>query len=233
MPLPPPSRRLLLALCLLAGTAHARPAVVELFTSQGCSSCPPADALLGELARRPDVIALAFHVDYWDGLGWRDRFGLPLAARRQQRYTESLRLPSSFTPQAIIDGRVSAVGSDRVAIARQLGPSLAGVPLAVTVDAQDVLVQLPVATGQGPCDVLLVSYLSQAATVIPRGENAGRTLSEYHMVRSAERIGGWDGAAQRIRIARSALPADATHAVVLLQRRGQGAIIGAAETKLR
>jgi hypothetical protein len=224
--------RVLLALCLLAGAARAQPIVVELFTSQGCSSCPPADALLGELARRPDVIALAFHVDYWDGLGWRDRFGLPLAARRQQRYTESLRLPSSFTPQAIIDGRASAVGSDRATISRHLVATPAGPPLILTADAQGLRVQLPAAADQAPCDVLLVSYLAQAATAIPRGENAGHTLSEYHIVRSAERIGGWDGVAATLRIARSALPADATHAVVLLQRRGQGAIVGAAESRM-
>src|SRR4029077_6287421 len=90
--------------------------VVELFTSQGCSSCPPADALLGVLAGQPNVIALGFHVDYWDGGGWRDRYSLPEATQRQRRYVDALRLPSAFTPQLVIGGRRSFVGSDGRAI---------------------------------------------------------------------------------------------------------------------
>ena len=89
------------------------PAVVELYTSQGCSSCPPADALLGELSQMPNVLALAFHVDYWDSIGWRDHFALPTAVQRQYRYVEILGLSSAFTPQAVVDGRSSFVGSDR------------------------------------------------------------------------------------------------------------------------
>jgi hypothetical protein len=89
------------------------PAVVELYTSQGCSSCPPADALLGELSRMPNVLALAFHVDYWDSIGWHDKFALPLARERQRRYVETLRLSSAFTPQVVVDGRSSFVGSDK------------------------------------------------------------------------------------------------------------------------
>src|SRR6201995_2442008 len=89
------------------------PTVIELFTSEGCSSCPPADALLGELAKQPNVIPIAFHVDYWDGPAWRDRFAIPEAARRQDRYVQKLGLSSGFTPQAVIDGRASYVGSDR------------------------------------------------------------------------------------------------------------------------
>ena len=83
--------------------AQSRPAVVELFTSEGCSSCPPAETYIGELAQRRDVLALAFHVDYWDDLGWRDRFGLPEAVQRQRAYAKSLRLASVYTPQAVID----------------------------------------------------------------------------------------------------------------------------------
>src|SRR6202020_2054371 len=88
------------------------PAVVELYTSQGCSSCPPADALLGVLSQMPNVLALPFHVDYWDDIGWRDHFALPMARERQRRYVETLRLSSAFTPQ-VVDGRSSFVGSGR------------------------------------------------------------------------------------------------------------------------
>src|ERR1700761_1077616 len=87
-----------------AANAQPRPAVVELFTSEGCNSCPPAEAYVGELASRPDVLALAFHVDYWDDLGWRDRFGLGQAVERQRNYARSLRLSSVYTPEVVIDG---------------------------------------------------------------------------------------------------------------------------------
>src|SRR5260370_2590981 len=102
-------------LCLTVGAAPVqageRPLVVELFTSQGCSSCPPADALLAGLASRPEVLALSFHVDYWDRLGWKDPFSSPEATRRQHRYAELLGLATVYTPQIIVDGKWQAVGS--------------------------------------------------------------------------------------------------------------------------
>ena len=115
--------------CTEIATAAVRPAVVELFTSEGCSSCPPAEAYTAELAQRSDILALTFHVTYWDNLGWSDQFGFPEATQRQRTYAESLRLNSVFTPQTVIDGRHSFVGSDRNAIARELlvprdGPSI-------------------------------------------------------------------------------------------------------------
>src|ERR1700740_3591459 len=108
---------LVVAVCLALGVASAgageRPILVELFTSEGCSSCPPADALLAELAGRPDVLALSFHVDYWDRLGWKDPFSSPAATLRQQRYAELLGLAAVYTPQIVIDGKWQTVGSDR------------------------------------------------------------------------------------------------------------------------
>src|SRR5208283_332006 len=116
-----------------ADAADARPVVVELYTSQGCSSCPAADALLGELAARPNVIALAFHVDYWDSIGWRDRFEISDAAPRQRRYVETLKLSNAFTPQAVIDGRASYVGSDRRGISEALAATSNGIPVTLQV----------------------------------------------------------------------------------------------------
>src|SRR2546430_9680821 len=116
---------LLLSLCLALAIAplHAgeRPIVVELFTSEGCSSCPPADALLAELAGRPDVLALSFHVDYWDRLGWKDPFSSPDATRRQHGYAEPFGISTGYTPQMVVDGRWQAVGSDRSEVEQALG----------------------------------------------------------------------------------------------------------------
>src|SRR6202051_3057339 len=123
------------ALLCCAAHAHAqlRPAVLELYTSEGCSSCPPAEAHVGELAQRPDVLALAFHVDYWDDLGWRDRFGLPESVQRQRIYARSLGLSSVYTPQSIIDGRADIVGSDAPAIDKRLRETRSGIGLTIAV----------------------------------------------------------------------------------------------------
>jgi hypothetical protein len=132
---------LVVAVCLVLGIASAeageRPIVVELFTSEGCSSCPPADALLTELASRPEVLALSFHVDYWDRLGWKDPFSSPAATLRQQRYAELLGLATVYTPQIVIDGKWQAVGSDRGEVERALDSarrSREGVPVELALD---------------------------------------------------------------------------------------------------
>jgi hypothetical protein len=209
--------------------AQSRPAVVELFTSEGCNSCPPAEAYVGELAGRPDVLALAFHVDYWDDLGWRDRFGLSQAVERQRNYARSLRLGSVYTPQVVVDGSTDYVGSNRSSIDRALRDSRQGPPLVLSVSPDEVSVRLEPGTRAGARgDVVLVSYLRKAVTPIGRGENAGRTLAEYNIVRSVQTLGHWDGAAQEFRAKVASLPHDATDVAVLVQSPGQGAIVGAA-----
>lgn len=219
--------------CAIAAQAQPRPAVIELFTSEGCSSCPPAETYLGELARRPDVLALAFHVDYWDNLGWRDRFEVSEATPRQRLYANTLRLPSIYTPQLIVDGRVDFVGSDRTSIAKALAEARHGVTVAVAIRDDDIQIEVGTQDGGGPCEILLVAYLRSATSAIGRGENGGRTLAEFNIVRSLHNLGNWTGQIQQYHAAVKSLPVDATDVAVLVQSAGQGAIVGAATRALR
>jgi len=243
-----------------ATLAHAepRPAVVELFTSEGCNSCPPAEAYVGELAGRSDVLALAFHVDYWDDLGWRDRFGLGQSVERQRSYARSLRLSSVYTPEIVIDGRADYVGSNRVGIGNALKEKRDGVPVTLSVGNGEAEVRLgpgengPGETGASEAaqgaklssntavreqaaggDVVLVAYLRKAVSSIGRGENAGRTLDEYNIVRAVVPLGRWNGGAQEFHAKLASLPQDATDVAVLVQSPGQGAVVGAATQRVR
>jgi hypothetical protein len=209
------------------------PAVVELYTSQGCSSCPPADALLGELSQMPNVLALAFHVDYWDSIGWRDHFALPTAVRRQQQYVETLGLSSAFTPQVVIDGRSSFVGSDKRRILAAIAESLNTIPISVEVAHGVLTVSVPERQDRERYDVNLIVYLPQAATNVERGENSGRTLREFNIVRQFRSLGAWNGRESVFRAPVDSFPADATRVAVLLQRDQQGPIVGSATALLR
>jgi hypothetical protein len=219
--------------CRAQSRSAARPVVVELFTSQGCSSCPPADALMGELARLPNVIALAFHVDYWDSIGWRDRFSIPEAVQRQLRYVDNLGLSSAFTPQIVIDGRNSFVGSDRRRIVAALAETLDAIPIAAEVAHGELTVTLPERPGQSGYDVNLVAYLPEASTSVGRGENSGRTLAEFNIVRQFRRLGVWNGEKNMIRVPLDSFPAEATRIAILLQRSQQGPIAGSVVAALR
>ncbi|MGA8707630.1 MAG: DUF1223 domain-containing protein [Steroidobacteraceae bacterium] len=219
--------------CSGSSLAATRPTVVELYTSEGCSSCPPADQLLETLSRRPDVLALAFHVRYWDSLGWPDRFALALADDRQSRYARRLALPSVFTPQLVVEGERSFVGSDQ----RGIVPALAATHQGPAITLQATAEQLQIRIADGPAapaaEVLLLALLPQASTAIGRGENSGRTLREVNVVRAGIVLGSWSGTAQNYTVARSALPADAGALAVLVQQRDQSGILGARMFSLR
>jgi len=209
------------------------PAVVELYTSQGCSSCPPADALLGELSQMPNVLALAFHVDYWDSIGWRDHFALPTARERQRRYVETLGLSSPFTPQVVVDGRSSFVGSDKPRILAAMAEPRNTIPIIVDVARGELTVTVPERPDQERFDVNLIAYLPQAATNVGRGENSGRTLREFNIVRQFRSLGVWNGQESVFRAPVDSFPGDATRVAVLLQRAQQGPIVGSATALLR
>jgi hypothetical protein len=206
--------------------------VVELFTSQGCSDCPPADALLGELAQSPGVIALAYHVTYWDQLGWHDRFELPQADARQEYYARQLRLSTLFTPQAVIDGHVSFIGADRLHILRALRASRVTTPVALGLKNGQVLVELAAQELPAPANVILVGYLPQAVTAVGRGENGGRKLEEFNIVRAYDVLGVWRGNATQFLVPLSSLPSETSRIAVLLQMP-TGAMAGAATLAVR
>jgi hypothetical protein len=218
---------------LVLPTAQSRPAVVELFTSQGCSSCPPAEALLGQLGRRPDVVALAFHVDYWDGLGWTDRFGLHEALLRQSRYAETFGLPSVYTPQIVIDGNSDFVGTDQRPILSALAAARTGVAVHLSVVGNDLVIDVGEQPGALPSDIILAAVLPQAVTTVPRGENAGHTLTEYNIVRTLRVLGTWQGQSSRRTVPLSSFPTDATRVALLIQQSGQGPVVGAAVAELK
>ncbi len=217
----------------VAANAAPRPAVVELYTSEGCSSCPAAEAYIGELAKRSDVLALAFHVDYWDNLGWPDRFALPDAVARQRAYAKSLRLSSIYTPQAVVDGVGNFVGSDRSSIGSTLGRSRTGIPIALAARGDTIEVDLAAqskaeTTSGEPNDVILIAYQRAAESPIKRGENAGRTIKEFNIVRALRPLGHWDGTQQHYQLPVKQIPEGSTDVAVLIQLPRQGSIIGAA-----
>lgn len=207
----------------------AGPAVVELFTSEGCNSCPPAEAVLGSLAGRPDVLALAFHVTYWDSVSWRDSFGLAEAAGRQYRYVRRLGLASAYTPQVVVDGRVDVLGSQGDRIAQAVAQLPRPVRFVAVRSARGLEWRLPHRAGGCPCDLLLASVRQSARVLVRGGENGGRTLEEPRIVRRLTPLGTWDGVATDRTVPLSGLPADATSFVLLAQGQQEGAIVGAGE----
>jgi hypothetical protein len=220
--------------CVVAAAqAQPRPVVVELFTSEGCSSCPPADEYLGKLSDRSDVLALAFHVGYWDGLGWRDRFALPESVKRQSVYARNLHHSSVYTPQLVVDGREDDFRSDGKMVTRALSRNRDGVAVRVSVHEAQLQVDIGTQAGVAPGDVLLVAYLRHAVSHIGRGENAGHTLEEFNIVRGIRTLGPWQGEAQIFRVPVASLPPDATDVAVLVQSIGQAQIVGAGAHALR
>lgn len=185
-----------LALGLVPAARAAAPAVLELFTSQGCSSCPPADALLGHLAREPGIIALAWHVDYWNSLGWHDPYSSALATQRQQDYAAQLH-DEVYTPALVVNGTRMVVGSDGHAVAGAID-AVGGLPVPVTARREGQGATAEIGAAGRPVSALLATYLAEHATPIGAGENGGRTLTEYRIVRAAMKLGGWDGTARRI-----------------------------------
>jgi hypothetical protein len=203
--------------------------VIELFTSQGCSSCPPANDNLARLAGQPDVLALSFGVDYWDYLGWRDTFASAAYTARQRDYARGLHLRNVYTPQMVVNGRSDLVGTrmgdiDRVrgrTAALSGGPSLSLNNTQITIGATPPLAQA--------ADIWLVRYDPHIVQVpIQRGENTGRTLPHTNVVRQFVRLGAYNGQAVTL-----SLPASTQanlRTAILIQRAGGGPIVAAVKS---
>lgn len=226
--------QVLAALWLMATPLFAQntPVVVELFTSQGCSSCPPADELMHALADRDDVIALALHVDYWDYIGWKDEFADPRNAERQRAYATTAGRRSIYTPEMIVNGLTDIVGarpmeiSKAIALHKENRPS---VTLALSRRGGDVQIEaLALDTGTGPMVVQMLRYIPQRQSRITRGENAGKTITYANVTQDWKVLGEWDGKAPLSLAAQA--PGDEP-VVVLIQAIEMGPIFAAAQLK--
>ena len=203
-------------------SAGTRPVVVELFTSQGCSSCPPADALLGELAQRSDVLALGFHISYWDGLGWKDPFSSQSSTDRQRTYARLLGRGQVYTPQIVVEGKSEMVGSNRNAVLAAVRDAAPRADAPITFAADRGLVTVGAGNGNGT--VLLVRYAKRRTTPVASGENARRTLEDVNAVEALTNLGNWDGSPITFGID----PPDAGKGLALLVQAPYGHILGAA-----
>ena len=210
--------------------AQNNPVVVELFTSQGCSSCPPADAMLHDLAKRDDVIALALHVDYWDYIGWKDVFASPANTERQKGYAVVAGRRSIYTPQMIVNGADAIMGAKGMELAEQISAHAAQ-PVKVAValnragDRLTIRATLVDAAARDAMLVQMVRFTPERSISITRGENAGRDMSYANVVHAFDIVAEWDGQE----------PLDMTTPItgddpvaVLVQYAGHGQIVGAA-----
>ncbi|MBL6952516.1 MAG: DUF1223 domain-containing protein [Alphaproteobacteria bacterium] len=221
----------------LAGPGKS-PVVVELYTSQGCNSCPPADLLLGRLAARDDIVALTFNVDYWDYLGWKDTLAQAAHTERQRRYAASFHSRSVYTPQMVIGGRRHEVGSDASAVEvaieaehhRRDTEGDAAPALRIEHKNGRILVALA-ASRNKPIDatVWLVRYEQRRDVPIEKGENAGNKLSYFNVARDVRSLGQWHGQAMQLDLSRAELSAGGPDGCAIIVQKGPvGPVLAAA-----
>jgi len=206
----------------MPASADTGPVVAELFTSQACSSCPPADALLRELSRRSDVIALGFHVAYWDGPGWKDPFSSASSTERQRSYARLFGRNQVYTPQMVVNGAREMVGSDRQSVLQALQSTRAEpvAPVTFAPDRHSVVID----KGDGHGEVLLVRFAKSRTTRVAGGENAHRTLDDANAVEMLASLGDWSGTKASFTIA----PPQDGEGVAVLVQASDGRILGAA-----
>lgn len=217
----------------MTSPVHAAPVVVELFTSQGCSSCPPADEFLAELKEFGDILPLSFHVTYWNQIGWTDPYSSEASTARQKAYRDAF-TGQLYTPQIIIHGVYQAIGSSRQDVLEKVAEvksrAAAEIPVSVTRTDSGLLVSLP-ATGltpKKPHQVWLVAYDEEHTTPIGAGENNGRSLRNVNVVRAIQPLAEWDGQGRNLVIPREKLPPATQNIAVLVQEANMGPVLAAA-----
>jgi len=203
--------------------------VVELYTSQGCSSCPPADAYLGKLAARPDVLALSFHVDYWDYIGWKDTFADPRYTARQRAFSVIFEQRYVYTPQMVVHGSYQVVGSDPDVIEDAIEKAREMPSVLVTLTEKDggYEINLPGTANLKDIDVIAVFFDEKHETEIDRGENSGRKIANYNVVRDFKELLRWNGDARKIQFKNP--HSKGNNCAVILQSALTGKIVGAAQ----
>jgi hypothetical protein len=216
-----------------AADTVSSPVVVELFTSQGCSSCPPAEAFLNDLAKREDVIALEFHVTYWDYIGWKDPFASGKFTDRQKSYVKSLGGRYAYTPQMVIAGQDHVVGSHRGRVNKKIktfsGKNADAPSLTLSKQKDGKLrVQIGAAAAEKAYDILFVTFDKPHRTKVSRGENSGQTLINANVVRSLRRVSQWTGQAMETVVEVGEKSGNGGCAIIL-QQTGHGPIVAAAQ----
>ena len=225
----------------LSGSAHAEPrAIVELFTSQGCSSCPAADKLLGELAKDSSVVALSLPVDYWDYLGWKDTLASPLHTAKQRAYSRARGDREIYTPQAVVNGAIPVIGSDKSdiddAISQTRGKAMT-LPVQLVTSGDKLTVSVPDAKGgAAKGEVWVYGVTSAAPVAISRGENTGRSITYYNVTRRFVKVGDWNGKAASWTIPADQIRGDGVDSAAVLLQSGTaekpGIMLGATFAKL-
>jgi hypothetical protein len=234
------------AIIAIIGPAQAEPrAVVELFTSQGCSSCPPADKIIGEFAKDPSVIALSMPIDYWDYLGWKDTLADARFSARQKAYSHMRGDRDVYTPQAVVNGSAHVIGSDRAGIesaiddTRKKAEAVMSVPVTMTLAGKQINVSVAASSG-GPAAMhgeVWICAISKAIPIsIGRGENRGRELTYYNVVRNLLKVGDWNGSSGSWTVPLENLSREGVDAAVVYVQDGSrdkpGPMLGAAYTSL-
>ena len=234
------------AIVAIIRPAHAEPrAVVELFTSQGCSSCPPADQIIGELAKDPSVIALSLPIDYWDYLGWKDTLADSRFSARQKAYSNMRGEREVYTPQVVVNGSAHVIGSDRARIESAIeetkkADAVMSVPISMTLAGKQINISVA-ASGKGPAaahgEVWICSISKAVPIAIGRGENRGREITYHNVVRNLLKVGDWNGASDSWTVPLENIYREGVDAAVVYVQHGNrdkpGPMLGAAYTSLR
>lgn len=214
-------------------SAATAPVLVELFTSQGCSSCPAADKLAGNLSSQPGVVVVSLNVDYWDYLGWHDTLAKPEYTKRQMDYAHSRGDGDVYTPQMVINGALHTVGSNRdsvesaIASARQ---STSVMALQIRATDNDIIVDIPKGESVYDATLWVMSIASEVKVKIERGENAGKLITYHNVVRKLASVGSWNGSASTIKLPRKGIiSGDSKSCIAVLQKNHVGPVLGLAK----